>query len=648
MSGIVGSAITLDERPFTVVGVMPANFRTPFFEQREQMWIPLVEDPLFSKWMTRPPQEHWMPVVARLRPGVSLAAARAEMKTMSARLAQTVPRRAGGCWGRSHCRRISWGTCRRPLLLLLGAVGLVLLIACANVANLLLSRATARQKEMAVRIALGAGARRIARQLLTESVLLGVLGGVAGMLLAWWGVSSLHSLLPPGLPQLDSIRVDGSVLGFALALSLVTSLVFGLAPVLFATGANPQSHLKDSARAGEGRTSQRARGMLAVAEVALAMILLVGAGLLLRSFARLTGVNPGFETEHVVKADISLPQFQYPRPQQWAAFADEAMQRIEATPGMENAAMAAPLPLVSNFVNLPFTIVGAAPLPQGSAETAHYVAASPGYFRVMEMSLVRGRLFSGDDTAGMAPVALISESMARQYFPHENPLGRQMMFGFPPNGNVAREIGGGRKRHSRCVAGEGSWSDDVCAVRAGAALGGEVVVRSNLSAAAVAAAVREEVHAIDRDLPVTDVETLPEAVHASVAEPRFRMLLLGLFGGIALLLAAIGIYGVVSFSVSRRTREIGTRMALGATPGSIWRLVIGESARLVLLGLAVGIPAALLLTRSLSALLFAVHPSDPLTFVVVASLLTVVALAAAYLPARRAMRVDPMVALRCE
>ncbi|MGC2297776.1 MAG: ABC transporter permease [Acidobacteriaceae bacterium] len=647
-AGIVGTAITLDERRFTVVGVMPANFRTPFFEQGEQMWIPLVEDPLFSKWMTRPPQEHWMPVVARLRPGISLAAARAEMKTMSSRLAQAVPAESGWVLGAEPLQQDIVGDVKGPLLLLLGAVGLVLLIACANIANLLLARATARQKEIVVRIALGAGARRIARQLLTESVLLGALGGVAGMLLAWWGVSSLHSLLPPGLPQLDSIRVDGSVLGFALVVSLVTSLVFGLAPVMFATGANPQSHLRESARAGEGRSSQRARGLLAIAEVALAMILLVGAGLLLRSFARLTGVNPGFETEHVVKADISLPQFQYPRPQQWAAFADEAMQRIEATPGMENAAMAAPLPLVSNFVNLPFTIVGAAPLPQGSAETAHYVAASPGYFRVMEMSLVRGRLFSGDDTAGMAPVALISESMARKYFPHENPLGKQMMFGFPPSGNVARGIVGVVSDIRDVSLGKDPGPMMYVPFAQAPLWGGEVVVRSNLSAAAVAAAVREEVHGIDKDLPVTDIETLPEAVHASVAEPRFRTLLLGLFGGIALLLAAIGIYGVVSFSVSRRTREIGTRMALGATPGSIWRLVIGESVRLVLLGLAVGIPAALLLTRSLSALLFAVHPSDPLTFVVVASLLTLVALAAAYVPARRAMRVDPMVALRCE
>ena len=647
-AGIVGKAVALDERPFTVVGVTSADFRMPFLAQPEQMWIPLVEDPVFSVFMTRPPQEHWLPVLARLRQGVSLEAARVEMKTISARLAETTPQEKGWVLGVEPLEREIVDVVQQPLLLLLGAVGLVLLIACANLANLLLARATARQKEMAVRIALGAGARRIARQLLTESVLLGLLGGAAGMLLAGWGVSSLKSLLPRELPQLHAVRVDGWVLGFGLALSLATSLVFGLAPVLFATGGNPQGHLRESARAGESRRSQRARGLLAIAEVALAMILLVGAGLLLRSFARLTAVNPGFATEHVVKTDVSLPQFQYSKPEQWAAFANEAMQRITAKPGMEDAAMAAPLPLTSNFVNLPFTIEGNAPLPQGSVETAHYVAASPGYFRVMEISLERGRLFSADDTAATPPVVLISEKMARQYFPHENPLGRQMMFGFPPNGNVVREIVGVVSDIRDVSLGKDPGPMMYVPFAQAPLWGGEVVVRSNLGASAVAAAVREEIHAIDKDLPVTDVETLPEAVHASMAEPRFRTLLLGLFGGMALVLAAIGIYGVVSFSVARRTREIGTRMALGATPGSIWRLVIGESAKLVLLGLAVGIPAALLLTRSLGALLFGVRASDPLTFVVVASLLTLVALVAAYLPARAAMRVDPMVALRCE
>jgi putative ABC transport system permease protein len=647
--GIVGKPIALDERPFTVVGVMSADFRMPFLDQQEQIWIPLVEDPVFSKFITRPPQEHWLPVLARLRMGVSLAAARAEMKTMSARLAQTTAAERGWVLGVEPLQREIVDVVEEPLLLLLlGAVGLVLLIGCANLANLLLARATARQKEMAVRIALGAGARRIARQLLTESVLLGLLGGAAGMLLAWWGVSSLKSLLPPELPQLHAVRVDGWVLGFGLALSLATSLVFGLAPVLFATGGNPQSHLRESARGVEGRSSQRARGLLAIAEVSLATILLAAAGLLLQSFARLTAVNPGFATEQVVKADVSLPQFQYPKPQQWAAFAVEAMRRITAKPGMEAAAIAAPLPLASNFVNLPFTIAGNAPLPQGSAETAHYVAASPGYFRVMEISLERGRLFSVDDTAATPPVALISRSMARQYFAHENPLGRQMMFGFPPNGNVVREIVGVVSDIRDVSLGKDPGPMMYVPFAQAPLWGGEVVVRSNLSTSAVAATVREEIHAIDKDLPVTNVETLTKAVQASVAEPRFRTLLLGLFGGMALVLAAIGIYGVVSFSVVRRTREIGTRMALGATPGSIWRLVIGESAKLVLLGLAVGIPAALLLTRTLGVLLFGVRPGDPLTFVAVASLLTLVALAAAYIPARSAMRVDPMVALRCE
>ena len=646
--GIAGTSITLDQRAFTVVGIMPGAFRTPFFNQTEQVWIPLLQDPLFSGWLTRPPQEHWLPVIARLRAGVSPDQARAELQTISAGLVDQFPAEKG--WGIAiePLQQVIVGDVKEPLLLLLSAAGLVLLIACANIANLLLARATSRSREIAVRIALGASQRRIARQLLTESAILGVLGGVTGVFLAWWSVSALTSLLPTGLTQLRSIRVDGSVFGFAFVLSLAASVFFGLAPVLHTTRSDPQANLREGSRAGDARGSQRARSFLAAAEVAVAMVLLVGAGLLMRSFARLLSVSPGFETENMVKAEISLPRFQYSRPEQWTAFSSQLMMRLQAKPGLQDSAIAVPLPILNNSINLPFAIAGNPPLEQGATDTANYVAASPRYFHVMGISLMRGRLFSEDDSASTPPVALISEALARRYFPGENPLGRQLIFGFPPHGDVAREIVGVvADIHDVSIASNPGPMMYVPFAQV-PFWGSEVVVRSSLGAAEIAAAIRTETHSIDKDLPVTDIESFPEAMHASVAEPRFRTMLLGLFSAIALLLAAIGIFGVISFSVSRRTREIGVRMALGATPASIRHLVLGESAKLVLFGLAAGIPAALILTHFLSALLFGITPTDPLTFIAVALLLMLVALAAAYLPARRAIRIDPMAALRCE
>jgi putative ABC transport system permease protein len=461
-------------------------------------------------------------------------------------------------------------------------------------------------------------------------------------------VQAFASLVPPGLPQFHPIRVDGSVLGFALLLSLGASLLFGVAPVLRATGSDPQTSLREGGRAGEAKGSRHARNILAAAEVALAMVLLAGAGLLLRSFGHLLSVSPGFETEHLVKAEISLPRYQYATPQQWTAFANELMTRLQAKRELEDSALGVPMPIVDDSINLPFTIAGHPPLPEGTTDSADYVSASPQYFRVMGIPLTRGRLFSQGDTASAPPVALISETLARRYFPHEDPLGRHLVFGFPPYGNVSREIVG-LVADIRDVSLARTPGPMMYVPFAQAPFwGAEVVVRSRLGVVEDAAAIRTETHNIDPEVPVTRIEMLPEALQASVAKPGFRALLLGVFGAIALLLAAIGIYGVVSFSVSMRTREIGVRMALGATPASIRRLVLGESAKLVLCGLATGIPAALISTHFLSALLFAVTPADPVTYIGVAVLLTLVALTAAYLPARRAMRVDPGVALRFE
>jgi len=441
-TGIVGRSITLDMRPYTVIGVMPASFHTPFLNQINQVWIPLAQDPLFSVWMTRPLREHWMAVIGRVRPGTSSARVQTELDAIGARLAKEFPAEKGWAMKIQPLQRTITGDVKLPLLLLQGAVCLLLLIACANVANLLLSRATSRSKEVAIRIALGASKRRIARQLLTECAILGLLGGLIGTFVAYGGVAALLPLLPSSLPQFHSIRVDSWVLVFAFVLSLATSLLFGLAPVLFAAGYDPHKELGEGARAGEPAGPRRARAFLAVGEFALAMVVLTAAGLLVRSFAQLTAVNPGFNPNHLVKAMVSLPQFQYSTPQQWGAFSEELMTRLQAEPGMQDSAIAGPLPIVDCCITLAFRIAGHPPLQAGTAETANYVPAGLRYFSVMGIPLLRGRLFNESDSASSAAVALISEALAKRYFPHENPLGRHLTFGFPANGIVSREIVG--------------------------------------------------------------------------------------------------------------------------------------------------------------------------------------------------------------
>ena len=648
-TNILGSSVILDKRPFTVVGIMPASFRSPFVNSKPEVWIPLVQDPLFGSWMARR-GGHWLAVFGRLKSGVSIAQAQAEMDAISDRLASEFPAENKGWTVRLvPLQKEIVGDVRTALLVLLGAVGLVLLIACANIANLLLTRATSRSREIAVRTALGAGRARIIRQLLSETAVLGLLGGAVGIALAYWGVRVLSAAMPVSVPQVNAIRVDHAVLAFALVLSAIASVAFGLVPALFASKSNIQASLREGGgRSGESGNRRRARSFLAASEIALAMVLLVGAGLLLRSFSKLTAVSPGFDARHIVKAEISLPQFQYSMPQQWTAFSDELLARVQAQPGMKDTAVAIPLPIVDGYINLGFDIEGAPPASQAESRLANYVSVSPEYFRVMGIPLLAGRFFSRQDLPSAPSVTLINKVLAQRYFPNEDPIGKRLNFGFPPNPDVSREIIGivGDVRDVSLAESPGPMM--YVPYAQAPFWGANLVVKSTLSTDVVAAAIRQEVQKIDKDLPVTDVGKMPDLIDASVSQQRFRTFLLGLFAAMALILAATGIFGVISYSVSCRTNEIGIRVALGASRATILRMILRETLLLTVAGLLIGIPCALAASHLIGHLLFGVSANDPVTLVAVAFTLAAVAALAGFLPARRAMQVDPMIALRYE
>lgn len=646
---IIGSSINLDQHSFTVVGIMPAAFRFPRLTESEQLWIPLAQDPLFGGWMSQR-SIHLLQVTGRLKPGVSSTQARAELDGIDAGLAEEFPAENNG-WtaGMLPLQDMFTGNVKSALLLLLGAAGLVLAIACANIANLLLTRATARSKEIAVRIALGAARARVIRQLLSETAVLGVIGGVLGIAVAYWGVEALSSLMPESIPRVNAIRVDKLVLGFALLLSFIASVAFGLAPALFAANGNVENGLRGGGgRSGESGARRDLRNVLAVAEILLAMVLLATSGLLLRSFSKLISVAPGFDAQHLVKADISLPRFRYSTPRQWTVFADELLSRIQAQPGLQNSAAVVPIPIVQRFVNLGFEIVGDPPRSMSESRAADYVSVSPDYFRAMGIPLLAGRLFTKHDVPSAPPVTLISQAMARHYFPNEDPLGKRIVFGFPPDPGVTREIVGIVGDVRDVSLGEAPGAMMYVPYAQAPFWGAGIIVRSTLSPSAVADALRRQVREIDKDLPVTDVARMPDLIDASVAQPRFRTFLLGLFGAMALVLAATGIFGVISYSVSRRTNEIGIRIALGASRGTILRMVLRETLVLTIAGLAVGLPCTLAASHLARHLLFGVSANDPATLAAVAFTLLAVAGLAGLIPARHAAQVDPTVALRHE
>ena len=650
-SQIIGKQIKIGSTSATVVGVMPEGFRFPAQATKTEFLRPLATA-IGERTQRR--SSYSLPIVARLKPGATVEAAESEMRTIGAQLEQPNPDegfRLGTRFIPLH-EAVTWGS-RTPLLVLLGAVGFVLLIACANVANLLLARAAARHKEMAIRAALGAGRLRVVRQLLTESLVLALFGGGLGLLVAQWGVRLLLATSPFDIPRLKEVGLDTKVLAFTAAISVLTGLIFGLAPALQASRADLQDALKEGGRnAAGGAVRNRVRAVLVVVEVALSLVLLVGAGLLGKSFLLLSEVRPGFDSEHVLTTDLSLAKSKYPQAEQQQARFSEIVGRAAALPGVEAAAVIYPLPLGGDSNANTFLIAGRPAVRPEEKPVSNHRVISPDYFHALNIPLLRGRTFDEHDTQRAAPVMIVNETFARRFFAGTETLGQHIMIEGESGDNAvppAREIVGivGDVRHEGLDTEPGP-EYYVPYAQAPESFMSLVVRSSSGSSASLAAGVRESIKQMDRDQYVADVQPMTKLVAESVARRRFNTLLTGLFAIVALLLASVGIFGVMNYTVAQRTQEFGLRVALGAQTRDVLRLVLGQGMRLILVGLAVGLTAALALTRVLRGMLFGVTPTDPLTFVAVSSLLTAVALLACYIPARRATKVDPLEALRYE
>jgi putative ABC transport system permease protein len=638
---VVGRTITLSGLPYTVVGIAPAGFR---FERDVDVWAPLDVDTKRSR------RGDFLTVVGRLEPGVTLDRAQTQMSTIASRLAQQYPE-TNTSWGVElvPLKDQLVGTVRPALLIFMGAVGLVLLIACANVANLMLTRAASREREMAIRATLGAAQSRLVRQMLTESVLVALVGGALGLLFAVWGVAALRGAQSSLIPRLGEVGVDGPVLAFTVVLSALTGVLFGLAPALRVGRGELHGALREGARGASGGMGVRQlRGALVLAEVALALVLLVGAGLLIKSFDRLQRVDPGFNPDHVLTASIVLPRARYGEVVRQRAFATQLLDALRSTPGVQSAALASDVPMSGGASYLSFSIAGQPDPAPGVVQDAEVFVASPDYFRALGVPLRQGRLISEQDDAGAPNVVVINRAMAQRYWAGRDPLGARITVGDPADSTSWRTVVGviGDVRHNGLSADPYPQMYAPMAQMPQRAM--MVVARTTGDPTGLAGALRRSVTSLDANLPVSDVMTMQERVGQSVAQPRVNVALLGLFAGVALILAAVGIYGVVSYSVVQRTRELGIRMALGARPGDVLRLVIRQAMAPALAGVAFGLVGAWGGTRLMASLLFGVSASDPVVFAAVALFLAGVALLASYIPARRATRVDPLVALQYE
>jgi putative ABC transport system permease protein len=648
---ILGKQIRLGSTSATVLGVLPEGFRFPAQATKTEFLRPLATT-LGDRIQRR--NSYSLRVLARLKPGATAAAAESEMRAIGAELERQYPDEGFRLGARliSLHESVTWGS-RTPLLVLLGAVGFVLLIACANVANLLLARAAARHREMAIRAALGAGRRRVVRQLLTESLLLSLLGGALGLLVAWWGVHFLLAASPLNIPRLKDVGLDTSVLAFTAVVSVLTGVIFGLAPALQASRADVQDALKEGGRnAGGSVVRNRVRALLVVVEVALSLVLLVGAGLLGKSFLLLSEVRPGFEPEHVLTTDLSLARAKYPKPEQQQAGFAEIVRRVEAVPGVEAAAFIYPLPLGGDSNSGTFLIAGRPALRPEDKPTSNHRTISPDYFRALNIPLARGRFFDGRDNQNAPPVIIVNQTFARLYFAGTEPLGQHIIVegergdnGVPPPREIIGIVGDVRHESLDTESGAEYYVPYTQSPEAFMSL----VVRSSAdNPDSLATGVRGAIKQMDKDQYVAAIQPMTKLVAESVARRRFNALLTGLFAVVALLLASVGIFGVLNYTVAQRIPEIGLRVALGAQTRDVLRLVLGQGVRLILFGLAVGLAASFALTRVLRGMLYGVTPTDPLTFVAVSFLLASVALLACYIPARRATKVDPMVALRYE
>ncbi|MGA9769121.1 MAG: ABC transporter permease [Blastocatellia bacterium] len=647
--GVINQTIKLNGRPFTIIGVMPPDFQLfiksgSMTGKQAEIWAPFS---LGADFRVR--RGRFMSAVARLKAGVTVEQAQAEMTSIAGALEQQYPEFDKN-WGVNlvPLRQQFTGEISTPLFVLFGAVVFVLLIACANVANLLLARAAARQKDMAIRAALGASRTRLVRQLLTESVLLAGMGGALGLLVAVWGVDLLLALAPKDLPPMAGVGINYLVLGFTLLISLLTGLIFGLVPAIEASRPDLNETLKEGGRsAAAGARSHRVRNFFVVAEIAMALVLLIGSGLMIRSFARLQSVNPGFNPENVLTVRLLLPASKYPEGPQIISFFRQTLARIEAMPGVRSAGAISFLPFTTLGAATGFTIEGQPAPAAGQKPTLDVRVCDPNYFQTMGIPLIKGRTFTEKEATELSHVVIISEAMARDYFPNEDPIGKRVRIDMMENPAPCEIIGvvGDSKHQGLDIEPRAMsyWPHSELAYSAMT-----IVARTEGDPLSYRSAVQTAVQGLDKDQPIADVRTMEQWLSDSVSRARFSMLLLSIFAAVALLLAMVGIYGVMSYTVTQRTHEIGIRMALGASSTDVMRMVVRQGMILALIGVGCGLAASLALTRVMAGLLFGVSATDPATFGLIAALLAAVALLACAVPARRATKVDPMIALRYE